>query len=139
MLHHSEMPTAGRLRLCAGRAAAGVPCGIRAQHASKSIAAAEFCMDEVAVSAQRFAQYRDLKPEVAFRHDDARPRPVHELLSSDVRAVSLQSDQQEIEGARAEFDWDAIGEQMPLSQKNAERPNSRSALMVVPRHDQVAP
>ena len=40
--------------------------------------------------AQRFAQSRDLKPEVPFQYDDARPHSAHELPSSDVRAVSLQ-------------------------------------------------
>ena len=55
-----------------------------------------------------------------FRHDDARPHPAHELLFSDERAVGLQQDQQKIEGARAELDWNAVGEQLPPAQQNAE-------------------
>jgi hypothetical protein len=69
-------------------------------------------MDEIAVCPKRFAQHRDLKPDVLFRHDDARPHPAHELLFSDKRAVGIQQGQQEIEGARAELDGNAVGEQL---------------------------
>ena len=77
-------------------------------------------MDEVPVSAQCFAQCRNLKLDVFFRHDDARPHPAHELLFGDERAVGLQQDQQEIEGARTELDRNAVGEQLSPAQQNAE-------------------
>jgi hypothetical protein len=77
-------------------------------------------MDDVTVRAKGFAQCRDLKPDVLFRHEDARPHPAHELLVSDERAVGLQQDQQEIEGARAELNWNAVGEQLSPAQQNAE-------------------
>ena len=95
-------------------------CVIHAQYADESVTAAEFRADEVAVRAQCFAQCRDLKLEVLFRHDDARPHPADELLFRDERAVGLQKDQEEIEGARAEFDRNAVGEQLPPSQQDAE-------------------
>jgi hypothetical protein len=72
-------------------------------------------MDDVAVCPQRFAQYRDLKLDVLFRHDDARPHPAHEVLFSDERAVGIQQGQQEIEGAGAELDGMAAGEQLSLA------------------------
>ena len=62
----------------------------------------------------------NLKFEVFFGYHDARPHPAHELLFSDERAVGLQQDQQEIEGARAELDWNAVGEQLSPAQQNAE-------------------
>jgi hypothetical protein len=95
-------------------------CVIHAQHAGKSIPAAKFRMDDIAVCPQRFAQHRDLKLEITFRHDDARPDPAHELLFGDERAVGLQQDQQEIEGARAEIDGNALGEQLPAAQQDTE-------------------
>jgi hypothetical protein len=49
-----------------------------------------------------------------------RPHPPHELHFSDERAVGLQQGPHEIEGARAELDWNAVGEQLPPSQQHTE-------------------
>jgi len=53
----------------------------------------------------------NLRFEVFFGHHDVRPHPAHELLFSDERAVGLQQGQQEVEGAGAELDRNAVGEQ----------------------------
>jgi hypothetical protein len=74
----------------------------------------------MAVRTQCSAQGRDLKLQVLCRYYDARPHPAHELLFRDERAVGLQQDQQEVEGAPAELDWNAVGEQLSPSQENAE-------------------
>ena len=95
-------------------------CVIHALYADESVTAADFRLDEGAVSAQRFAQRGDLKLDVFFRHDDARPHPAEELFFRDERAIRLQEDQKEIEGARAELDWNAIGEQLSPAQQDAE-------------------
>jgi hypothetical protein len=96
-------------------------------------------MDDVAVGPQRFAQHRDLKFDVLFRHDDARLDPAHKLLFTDERAGGLQQDQQEIEGARAEFDGNAVGEQLSPAQQNAETAKFESLAGVCPVRDISAP
>ena len=78
--------------------------GVRAQYANEPVAAPEFRTDEIAVRAQCFAQGGDVNLEVLFRYYDARPHPVEKLLFCDERAVGLQQDQKEVEGARAEHD-----------------------------------
>jgi hypothetical protein len=83
--------------------------GIRAQYANETVAAAEFRTDEIAVRAERLAQFRDLNLEVLFRYYDAPPHPVEKLLFCDERAVGLQQDQEEVEGARAELDRNTVG------------------------------
>jgi hypothetical protein len=91
-------------------------CIIHAQYANESVTAAEFRTDEIAVRAQCFAQCRDLKLQVLCRYYDARPHPADELFFRDERALCFQKDHEEIEGARAEFDRNTIGEQLPPSQ-----------------------
>jgi hypothetical protein len=93
---------------------------IRAEHAGESVAAAEFGADDIAVRAERFAQCGDLNLEVLLRHHDIRPYPTDELLLGEEQAVSLQEGQKQIEGARAELDWNTVGEQLPLAQQHAE-------------------
>ena len=61
-------------------------------------------------------QCRDLKLQVLCRYYDARPHPADELFFRDERAICFQKDHEEIEGARAEFDRNTIGEQLPPSQ-----------------------
>jgi hypothetical protein len=84
--------------------------GIRGKHAGKSVAAAEFRADDIAVRAERFAQRGDLNLEVLFRDHEARPHSAEELLFGQEQAVGLQEDRKEIECARAEFDWNTVGE-----------------------------
>ena len=98
----------------------GVPRRIRAQHAGEPIAAAKFCKDQIAVRAQCFAQCRDLKLQVLCRYYDARPHSADELFFGDERAIGFQKDHKDIEGAGAELDWNAVGEQLPPSQQHAE-------------------
>src|SRR5215472_14159139 len=93
---------------------------IRAEHAGESVAAADFCADDLAVRTERFAQCRDLNLEVLFRHHYACPHPSEEVLLWDKQAVGVQEDHKEIEGARAELDRNTIGEQLPLPQQHAE-------------------
>jgi len=94
--------------------------GVRAQYANEPVAAPEFRTDEIAVRAQCFAQGGDVNLEVLFRYYDARPHPVEKLLFCDERAVGLQQDQKEVEGARAELDRNAARAQLPPSQQDAE-------------------
>ena len=92
---------------------------IRAQHAGKSVTAAAFGADQIAVGAERFTQPGDLKFNVFFDDDDARPHPAEELSFGDERAIGFQKDYQDIEGAAADLDRNAIGEQLPPAQKDA--------------------
>lgn len=46
--------------------------------------------------------------------------PADELFFRDERAICFQKDDEDIEGARAEFDRNTVGEQLPLSQQDAE-------------------
>ena len=57
---------------------------------------------------------------VFFGHHDARPHPAEELFFRDERAIGIEEDQKDIEGARAELDWNAVGEQLSASQQEAE-------------------
>jgi hypothetical protein len=68
-----------RLR-CDPRALTRVCRGTRAEHAGKSVAAADFRADDIALRAERFAQRMDLKLQVLFRHHNARPHAAEELL-----------------------------------------------------------
>ena len=67
-------------------------CGLRAQDASESIAAAGFGVDDIAVRAQRFAQRAHVKLEVLFDDHNARPHPADELFFGDEQAVGFQKD-----------------------------------------------
>jgi hypothetical protein len=107
-------------RLCSPGASAGVCGGVRAQYANEPVAEPEFRTDEMAVCAQCFAQGGDLNFEVLFRYYDARPHPVEKLLFCDERAVGLQQDQKEVEGARAELDRNTVSEQPPPAQEHAD-------------------
>jgi hypothetical protein len=51
---------------------------------------------------------------------------------SDERAVGLQQGQQEIERARAELDWNAVGEQLSSAQQNAKTAEFESLAGVCP-------
>jgi hypothetical protein len=96
-------------------------CGvIRVQYANEPVAASEFRTDEIALRAERVAQRRDLNFEVPFRHNDAGPHPSDKLFLCDERAIRLKQDQKDVEGARAEFDWNTVGEQPPPAQQHAE-------------------
>jgi len=94
----------------------------------QSIAAAEFGADDIAVGAKGLAQCGDLNFEVLLRHHDARPNPAHQLLFCDERAVGLQEDQKEIEGARAELDRNTVSEQLPSTQQHAAAAEFQSRL-----------
>src|SRR6516162_2101624 len=102
--------------------------GVRAQYANEPVAAPEFRTDEIAVRAQCFAQGGDVNLEVLFRYYDARPHPVEKLLFCDERAVGLQQDQKEVEGARAELDRNTVGEQPPSTQQHAAATEFQSRL-----------
>jgi hypothetical protein len=99
---------------------AGLQYDIRAQHADEPIAAANFRKDQFAVCAERFAQCVNLIFEVLFRYHDARPHSADELFFRDERAIGFQKDHKDFEGARAQLDWDAVGEQLPPSQQHTE-------------------
>jgi hypothetical protein len=81
----------------------------------------------------------NLKFEVFFGYHDARPHPAEELFFRDERAIGFQKDHKDIEGARAELDWNVFSEQLPPSQQDTETANSRTALAAVVRRDQLAP
>jgi hypothetical protein len=51
-------------------------------------------------------------------YDDARPHPPKELAFRDEPAVGFQKDREDIYGARAELDGDAVGGQLPPAQQN---------------------
>jgi hypothetical protein len=91
-----------------------------AQYANEPVTAADFGTDHIAVGAQRFAQRGDMKLDVFFDDDDAGPHPAEQLFFGDERAMGFQKDHEDVEGARAELHWNAIGEQLPLAQQNAE-------------------
>jgi len=94
-------------------------CSIRGEHASEPVAAPAFGADEIALRAECFAQIRDLNLEVVFRHNNVRPHPSEKFLFCDERAVGLQQDQKEVEGASAKFDRNTVGEQPPPAQQYA--------------------
>jgi hypothetical protein len=94
--------------------------GIRAQYANETVAAAEFRTDEISIRAECSPQCGDLNLEVLFAYNNARPHPVEKLLLCNERAVGLQQDQKEVEGARAELDRNTVGEQPPPTQQHAE-------------------
>jgi hypothetical protein len=80
------------------------------QHASEAITAAKVRVDELAVSAKRFAQSGDLNLQILFRHYDARPHLVEQFVFRDQHSVSFQQSHQEVEGARAELNRNTVGE-----------------------------
>src|SRR6202008_444554 len=88
---------------------AGFQYGIRAHRSGKPIAAAKFREDQIAVRTECFAQRRDLKLDVFFRDDNARPPPAQELAFRAERAIGFHKDHEDIEGAHAELDWNAVG------------------------------
>ena len=94
--------------------------GIRAQYANEPVDASEFRTDEIAVRAECFAQRGDLNLEALFAYNNTRPHPVEKLLLCDERAVGLQQDQKEVEGARAELDRNTVSEQPPPAQEHAD-------------------
>ena len=94
-------------------ASAGVCGGIRAQYANEPVAAPEFRVDEIAIRGQCFAQGGDLNLEAPFRHSTVRPHPSEKLFFCEEHAICLEQDQKEVEGARTEHDWNAVGEQPP--------------------------
>jgi hypothetical protein len=55
-----------------------------------------------------------------FRYHDDRPYSADELFSRDERAIGFHKDHKDIESARAQLDWNAVGEQLPSSQQHAE-------------------
>jgi hypothetical protein len=91
----------------------------RANWGSEAVAAAELGPDTVAVFAKCFAQRGDLNLQILLRDDDAWPHTAQELVFGDERSVGLQQDQQEIDGARPQLYWPAIGDQLPLAQQHA--------------------
>ena len=84
--------------------------GIRAEHSGKSVAAAGFRADDIAVRPERFAQCGDLNLEVLFRHHDTPPHAADELLFSDEQAVRLQeaSQPEQFEPAERRARWPVI-------------------------------
>jgi hypothetical protein len=108
--------------------------GVRAQYANEPVAAPEFRTDEIAVRAQCFAQGGDVNLEVLFRYYDARPHPVEKLLFCDERAVGLQQDQKEVEGARAELDRSPSASSRRRRNSTRKRPNSIAASALTELH-----
>jgi hypothetical protein len=94
----------------------------RVNFGRETVAAAELGPDKVAVFAEGFAHRGDLNFQVLLRDSDARPDAAHELVFSNQRSVGLQQDQEEIEGARPQLYWDAVGEQLPLPQLQTKTP-----------------
>ena len=62
----------------------------------------------------------NLNFEVFLRYRDARPHSADELFFPDERAIGFQKDHEDIEGVHAELDWNAVFEQLPPMQQNAE-------------------
>ncbi len=98
-------------RLRSPGASVGACSGVRTQYANEPVAAPEFRTDEIALHAQCFAQGGDLNLEILLRHNNARPHASEKLFLCDERAVGLQQDQKEVEGASAQFDWNTVGKQ----------------------------
>jgi hypothetical protein len=92
----------------------------RANCYSEPVAAAELSADKVAVVAKSPAQRKDLNLQVLLRDNDAGPHTTHQLVFGDERSVGLQQRQEEIEGARPQFDGHAVGNQSPLAQQHSE-------------------
>src|SRR4029077_11898670 len=49
-----------------------------------------------------------------------RPHPAEEVFFCEEQAVGFQQDQKEIEGARADYDRNTVGQQLPPAQQHAE-------------------
>jgi hypothetical protein len=88
----------------------------RTNRSGEAVAAAELGPDKIAVFAKSLAQLGDLNLQVLLRDNDTWPHPAHELVFGDQRSVSLQQNQEEIEGARPQLYRHSIGYQLPLAQ-----------------------
>jgi hypothetical protein len=84
----------------------------RADRSREPVASAEIGADQVTVPAESLAQLGDLYLEVPFRHGDAGPNPVQELVFCHQRPIGLEQDQEKIEGARSQPDRRSVGEQL---------------------------
>jgi hypothetical protein len=65
----------------------------RADRSREPVASAEIGADQVTVPAESLAQLGDLYLEVPFRHGDAGPNPVQELVFCHQRPIGLEQDQ----------------------------------------------
>ena len=115
------------------RAAAGVPRRIGAHYANESVPAAEFRTDQIAVRFQCFAQCRDLKLEILFRHGDAWPHAAHEpfFVTSEPSASNRTSRRSKARVPSSTGTSSANSCRRRNSTRK--RPNSRSALVVACR------
>src|SRR5712671_7526573 len=102
------------------RALTSTPGDGRANCPSEPVAAAELSADKVSVFAKSLAQRGDLNLQILLRDNDAWPHTTQELVFGDQRSVSLQQDQEEIEGARSQLYRHAVGDQLALAQQHAE-------------------
>jgi hypothetical protein len=115
------------------------PCG-----ADKTIPAAEFGPDKLAVLAESLAQSADLNLETGRVHKNARPNKGQQFVLCDKRAVGVDKNHQEIERASAEFDRYTIGEQLPAPRQYAEtaeleRRVSRGRARVISQNSRILP
>lgn len=69
----------------------------RTNRTDKTVAAAGFGPDEIAVLAEGLAQCGYLRPQIDLFHGPTGPYPPHQLVLADQRSVGLEQNQQEIE------------------------------------------
>ena len=97
----------------------------------KDIAAARDGLDDLAVVAQNLSQGRHLDPQVAFVDHGRRPDAAHDLIFCDEGAAGLQQHDQKVEGAAAELDGLAIGEQLAGARKDLKPPEPNDGLALI--------
>jgi hypothetical protein len=92
----------------------------RTNRTDKTVAAAGFGPDEIAVRAEGLAQSGYLRPQIDLFHGPTEPYPPHQLVLADQRSVGLEQNQQEIESPSPHLDWYTVGKQLAPPQQHKE-------------------
>ena len=80
--------------------------------ARELIATPGHCPDEVTIGAERLSKRRDLGLEVVLLDDPVGPYPAQQLVLAEDSATGVEEGHEGVEGAPAEVDRQAIGEQL---------------------------
>src|SRR6266446_9301193 len=102
------------------RAPTSVPGDGRANRGGEPVAAAELGADKISIFAKSLAQRGNVNLQVLLGDKNAWPHAAQQLVLGNQRAVGLQQDQEEIEGARPQLYRHAVGDQLPLPQQHPE-------------------
>jgi hypothetical protein len=91
-----------------GSAPASVSTSTNSISRTSRVATTRDGFDQVLVIAQRLAQLRNLKPEVAFLNNSSRPDRSHDLALADYAAARLDENMKDIERPAADTDGSAV-------------------------------